>query len=202
MPVEEISEVFLILTFLTRNLAIREGVMRVHFSLQLEARDSTHFLCTPALPVHINLSWRDLLSFPSPWANQSCPLLWWDVDTSLVPAKLRATDWIHTSQITVRWEHPRLTGNKLLEENSTILYYKSLKVSPSRAPWLPISLNTSVWRGLGSRQKPGKGEGHLLSWKIHPPIRGDPVFRQEKDLILKLTQLPTPKKADLALIML
>lgn len=56
MPVEEISEVFLILTFLTRNLAIREGVMRVHFSLQLEARDSTHFLCTPALPVHINLS--------------------------------------------------------------------------------------------------------------------------------------------------
>lgn len=159
MPVEERSEVFLILTFLTRNLATREGVMRVHFSLQLEARDSTNFLCTPALPVHINLSWRDLLLFPSPWANQSCPLLWWVVDTSLVPAKLRAPKWIHTSQTTIRWEHPRLSGNKLLEVNSTVLYYKSLKLTgnPFQGSLVTLSLNTSVWRGLGSRQKLGRG---------------------------------------------
>lgn len=43
VPVEETSEVFLTLTFLTRSLAIREGVMRVHFSLQLETRTAQTF---------------------------------------------------------------------------------------------------------------------------------------------------------------
>lgn len=54
VPVEETSEVFLILTFL-RSLAIQEGVMRVRFCLHLEDKDSTDFLCTPALPVNITL---------------------------------------------------------------------------------------------------------------------------------------------------
>lgn len=48
--------------------------------------------------------------------------------------------------------------------------------------------------------------GIFLSLETHSQIRGDPAYRQENDLMLKLIQLPTPKKsfskADLALIML
>lgn len=64
----------------------------------------------------------------------------------------------------VRQEHPRLSGNKHLEVNGTVSYYKSLKLSsiPLQGSLVTLSLNASVWRGLGSRQKLGKGGGQKL----------------------------------------
>ena len=98
VPAEETSEVFLTLTFLTRSLAIREDVMGVHFSLQLETRTAQTFYAHQ--PYQYTSPWPEETCFrlPSPWSIQSCTLLWWAVDTHFLPAKLRPTDGIHTSQ--------------------------------------------------------------------------------------------------------
>lgn len=129
----------------------RQGQHRL--SVHTSPTSTRHLhLKRPAFDSHLRGPFNLVPCFDGLWTPIFCQLNWDPL-----------TEFTHPKPA-VGQKHARLSGNKHLEVNGTLLCYKSLKLSGIllQGSLVTLSLNATVWKWLGSRQKPGRGGGQKL----------------------------------------